>query len=245
MLPLFLVAFTIGMVGSFHCVGMCGPLALALPLSSNSFAAKFFGALIYNAGRIVTYTVFGLIFGLIGQTAAIFNFQQWLSIGTGVLILLFIAIPQKYKIQHTASNYTTAFFTRIRMELGRLFTQKNNSSLFVIGLLNGLLPCGLVYMAVAGAIAAGDVGKSALFMAAFGLGTLPIMWSIAFFGNYIGVSIRQKIRRAYPYMMSLMACLLILRGLGLGIPYVSPKMDAAKTEVQGCCAKPDEPQVLK
>lgn len=245
MLQLFFVAFTIGIVGSFHCVGMCGPLALALPISSNSFAAKFFGALIYNVGRIVTYTVFGLIFGLIGQTAALFNFQQWLSIGTGTLILLFIIIPKKYKMQSTASVYTTTFFTRVRLELGRLFTQKNSSSLFVIGLLNGLLPCGLVYMAVAGAIAAGAIWKSALFMAAFGLGTLPIMWSVAFFGNYVGVSFRQKIRRAYPYMMTLMACLLILRGMGLGIPYVSPKMNAAKKEVHGCCAKPDEPQVLK
>jgi len=254
MLQLFIVAFMIGIVGSFHCVGMCGPLALALPLKSDSFAAKLYGALIYNSGRIVTYSVFGLLFGMIGQTAAMFNFQQWLSIGTGSIILLFIIVPQKYKMQRTASGYTTAFFTRIRMELGRLFTQKNNTSLFVIGLLNGLLPCGLVYMAVAGAIAAGDMGKSALFMAAFGLGTLPVMWSIAFLGNYIGVSVRQKIRKAYPYMMSLMACLLILRGMGLGIPYVSPKMNAAKTEVHGCCAKPvtveccsktDESQVLK
>ena len=245
MLQLVLVAFMIGIVGSFHCVGMCGPLALALPLSNNSFTSKFFGALIYNAGRIVTYSFFGLIFGLIGQTAAIFNFQQWLSIAVGIVILFFIIMPKKYKMQSAASGYTTTFFTGIRMQLGKLFTQKNNASLFVIGLLNGLLPCGLVYMAVAGAIAAGDVWKSALFMAAFGLGTLPIMWSIAFFGNYVGVSFRQKIRRAYPYMMTLMACLLILRGMGLGIPYVSPKMNAAKTEVHGCCAKPDEPQVLK
>ena len=245
MLQIFFVAFTIGIVGSFHCVGMCGPLALALPLSNDSFAAKFSGAFIYNAGRIVTYTFFGLIFGLIGQTAALFNFQQWLSIGTGVLILFFIIMPKKYKIQSTASGYSTAFFTRIRLELGRLFIKKNSSSLFVIGLLNGLLPCGLVYMAVAGAIAAGDVWNSALFMAAFGLGTLPIMWSIAFFGNYVGVSFRQKIRRAYPFMMTLMACLLILRGMGLGIPYVSPNMNAAKPEVHGCCTKPDESQVLK
>jgi sulfite exporter TauE/SafE len=245
MLQLFIVAFLIGIVGSFHCVGMCGPLALALPLSNNTAAAKFFGALIYNAGRIVTYTVFGLIFGLIGKTASIFNFQQWLSIITGSVILMFIIIPKKYKIQSTASFYTNTFFTRIRMELGRLFTQKNNASLFIVGLLNGLLPCGLVYMAIAGAIAAGDIWKSALFMAAFGLGTLPVMWSIAFFGNYIGVAFRQKIRRIYPYMMTLMACLLILRGMGLGIPYVSPKMDAVKTEVHGCCTKTDEPQVFK
>jgi hypothetical protein len=245
MLQLFIVAFSIGMVGSFHCVGMCGPLALALPLSNDSYAAKFWGSFIYNAGRVVTYSMFGMIFGLIGQTAALFNFQQWLSIGTGILIIFFIIAPQKYKIQSKASGYTNAFFSRIRAALGKLFKQKNNSSLFVIGLLNGLLPCGLVYMATAGAIAAGSVGKSALFMAAFGLGTLPIMWSIAFFGNYVGVSFRQKIRRVYPYMMTLMACLLILRGMGLGIPYVSPKMDTAKKEVHGCCAKPDESQVLK
>ena len=239
MVQLFFVAFTIGMLGSFHCVGMCGPLALSLPLSSDSFAAKFTGTLMYNAGRIVTYSVFGLLFGLIGQTAALFNFQQWLSISVGALILLFIIIPKKYKIQYSASTYATGFFTKVRMKLGLLFKQKSHSSLFVIGLLNGLLPCGLVYMAVAGAIAAGNVGSSILFMAAFGLGTLPVMWSIAFLGNYLGVSIRQKIRKAYPYMMALMACLLILRGMGLGIPYVSPKMDLAKHAMHECSGKPD------
>ena len=238
MLQLFFVAFTIGMLGSFHCAGMCGPLALSLPLSSDSYAAKFTGALMYNAGRIVTYSVFGLLFGLIGQTAALFNFQQWLSIAVGALILLFIIVPKKYKIQYSASTYATGFFTKVRARLGLLFKQKNQSSLFVIGLLNGLLPCGLVYMAVAGAIAAGNVGSSVLFMAAFGLGTLPVMWSIAFFGNYLGAGIRQKIRNAYPYMMALMACLLILRGMGLGIPYVSPKINTVKHEVQGCCSKP-------
>ncbi len=238
MIQLFFVAFTIGMLGSFHCAGMCGPLALSLPLSRDSFVAKFTGALMYNAGRIVTYSVFGLLFGLIGQTAALFNFQQWLSIAVGALILLFIIVPKKYKIQYSASTYATGFFTKVRGTLGLLFKQKNQSSLFVIGLLNGLLPCGLVYMAVAGAIAVGDVGSSVLFMAAFGLGTLPVMWSIAFFGNYLGAGIRQKIRNAYPYMMALMACLLILRGMGLGIPYVSPKMNAVKHEVHGCCSKP-------
>ena len=245
MLQLFIVAFTIGILGSFHCVGMCGPLALSLPLSNNSNWAKFSGALLYNIGRIVTYGSLGLLFGLIGQTAAVFDFQQWLSIGVGVVILLFIIIPDKYKIQYSASSYATGFFTKLRTKLGKLFTQKNHSSLFVIGLLNGLLPCGLVYMAVAGAIATGDMASSVLFMAAFGLGTLPIMWSIAFFGNYVGVGIRQKIRKAYPYMMALMACLLILRGMGLGIPYVSSKDNLEKQHVEGCCSKPDESQVFK
>lgn len=239
MAQVFIVAFMIGIVGSFHCVGMCGPLALSLPLSNNSIAAKISGAFIYNAGRIVTYSVFGLIFGSIGQTASLFGFQQWLSIGAGVLILLFIIFPKKYKVQSAASAFTTGFFSKVRIQLGRLFTKKNHSSLFVIGLLNGLLPCGLVYMAVAGSIAAGDISKSVLFMASFGLGTLPVMWTVSFFGNYAGVSLRQKIRRAYPYMMTLMACLLILRGMGLGIPYVSPKMNVEKKACAiECCAKP-------
>lgn len=116
--------------------------------------------------------------------------------------------------------------------------KRNQASLFLIGLLNGLLPCGLVYMAAAGAVAAGDVTDSVLFMAFFGLGTLPVMWSVAFFGNYVSLGIRQKIRRAYPYMMMLMACLLILRGMGLGIPYVSPKMNAEKAHAIECYAKP-------
>lgn len=244
MMQLFFVAFSIGMLGSFHCVGMCGPLALSLPLSNNGFFAKFSGALLYNAGRIVTYSVFGLIFGLIGKSFALFGFQQWLSIILGVLILFFIILPRRFQV-FKSSNGAIRFFEKLRESLGKLFTKKNNSSLFSIGLLNGLLPCGLVYMAVAGSVATADVLSSVFFMAFFGLGTVPVMWSIAFFGNYIGVGIRQKIRKAYPYMMAMMACMLILRGMGLGIPYVSPKMDTEKHVVKGCCEKPDEPQVIK
>lgn len=238
MIHLFFAAFMIGIVGSFHCVGMCGPLAFALPLNQNSVVAKLTGAFLYNAGRIVTYAAFGLLFGIVGKTASLFGFQQWLSIGAGAVILFFILIPKKYKVQNTAASYTNGGFSKLRAAIATLFTQKSNSSLFVIGLLNGLLPCGLVYMAVAGAIGTGAIGSSMLFMAAFGLGTLPVMWSVAFFGNYVGISLRQKIRKAYPYMMALMACLLILRGMGLGIPYVSPQMNTQKGTVHGCCKKP-------
>ena len=130
------------------------------------------------------------------------------------------------------------FFERLRSALGRLFSTKNYSSLFSIGLLNGLLPCGLVYMAAAGAVATGNILNSVFFMASFGLGTLPMMWSIAFFGNYVSIGIRQKIRRAYPYLVTFMACLLILRGMGLGIPYLSPEMKTEKANIIECCAKP-------
>jgi uncharacterized protein len=237
MLQLIAAAFTMGLLGSFHCVGMCGPLALSLPLNSNSGWSKFSGALLYNTGRIVTYSMFGLVFGAIGKSVALFGYQQWLSIILGVLILVFIILPKRVASMNSR-NFVTAFFERIRSSLGQLFFKKSQSSLFAIGLLNGLLPCGLVYMAAAGAVATGDIPRSVLFMFFFGLGTLPIMWSIAFFGNYVSIGIRQKIRKLYPYMMTLMACLLILRGMGLGIPNVSPKIDAEKKAVNGCCAKP-------
>ncbi len=237
MIQLIVAAFTMGLLGSFHCVGMCGPLALSLPLSTNTAWSKFSGAFLYNTGRIITYSVFGFVFGLIGKSASLFGYQQWLSISLGVLIIFFVILPKRISV-FSYKNYITVFFEKIRSGLGNLFSRKNYSSLFFIGILNGLLPCGLVYMAAAGAVATGDIADSILFMAFFGLGTLPIMWSLAFFGNYVSIGIRQKIRMAYPYMMMLMGCLLILRGMGLGIPYISPEMKAEKRNIIECCAKP-------
>jgi sulfite exporter TauE/SafE len=234
MIQLIIAAFTMGLLGSFHCVGMCGPLALSLPLNSDSFWSKFSGSLLYNAGRIVTYSVFGLLFGAIGKSVALFGYQQWLSILLGVLIIFFIVLPKRIAVFNN-NNFALHFLEKIRASLGKLFLKKNYASLFLIGLLNGLLPCGLVYMAVAGAAATGDIINSIFFMAFFGLGTLPMMWSVAFFGNYVSIGIRHKIRKAYPYMMMLLACLLILRGMGMGIPYISPKVNVEKKEVLRCC----------
>jgi sulfite exporter TauE/SafE len=232
-----LSAFVLGILGSFHCVGMCGPIALALPLQENNTKTKVMGALLYNIGRVVTYAFFGLVFGIIGKSVALFGYQQWLSIAVGVLILIVLLVPKKYAFVKQ-SNAVTKFLFTVRVKLQILLKQKNNSSLFTIGLLNGLLPCGLVYMATAGAIATANLSYSILFMIFFGLGTLPMMWSIAFFGNYISLNIRSRIRKMYPFIMGLMACLFIVRGLGMGIPYLSPKVEAAKSEVHGCCTKP-------
>lgn len=237
MLQLVISGLVMGIIGSFHCVGMCGPLALSLPINNNSFQAKFFGALLYNSGRIITYASFGFIFGLVGKSLVLFGLQQWLSIILGTVILLFVLLPKIVPSLFKRINFGTRFFETLRATIGNLFFKKNQSSLFAIGLLNGLLPCGLVYIAIATGVASGSAFSSTIFMASFGLGTLPVMWSIAFFGNYIGMSVRQKIRSVYPYMMMLIACLLILRGMGLGIPYVSPAVNIEKQTVHSCCHK--------
>ncbi|MDE3211829.1 MAG: sulfite exporter TauE/SafE family protein [Bacteroidota bacterium] len=236
MLQIFLSAFTLGILGSFHCVGMCGPIAMALPLKEQSDWGKFSGALIYNLGRITTYSVFGLVFGLIGRSFGFFGYQQGVSIILGVLILISIFLPSKITTRY-GQNILTNFFTKIRSSIGTLFSKRNRTSLYTIGLLNGLLPCGLVYMAAALAIATGAVVRGIVFMMAFGLGTLPLMWGMAFFGSFIKMSLRQKIRKAYPYFMTAIALLLILRGLGLGIPFVSPRIAMGQHMAPISCGK--------
>ncbi len=221
MTALLFTAFLLGALGSVHCVGMCGPLALSLPLVNRGTQSKFISVLLYNTGRVVTYSFFGLIFGIIGRTFALFGFQQWISIFLGVIIILFLLFSKTNKV-FEKSNLVVHFFYKIRTRLANLFKRRNYKSVFFIGLLNGLLPCGLVYMAIAGAIATASLLTGSLFMAFFGLGTFPMMLSVSFFGNIINMKARQKIRAAYPYLMFIMACLLIIRGLGLGIPYVSP-----------------------
>lgn len=234
MAAIFFAALTMGMIGSFHCIGMCGPLAFSLPLSGSSDFAKFTGTLLYNSGRIVTYSALGLLFGLAGKSFSMFGFQQGLSITVGILILFFLVVPKKWIAAGSNRHFFARFNQAVRRSLGALFLKKTYASLFAIGLLNGLLPCGLIYMAIAGAVASADPLKSAFFMASFGLGTLPVMWSVSFFGNYIGAGLRQKIRSAYPVMMALMACLLIVRGMSLGIPHLSPAKERQAKDMQNC-----------
>jgi len=222
MMVFLLSALVMGAAGSLHCVGMCGPLALALPLKENQWA-KFAGTLLYNFGRAITYTILGIAFGLLGSSFKLFGMQQVLSIAMGVLIIIFLLLARLFVFKR-ADHFIQKWFLALRQKLGYFFKQKNYSSVFTIGLLNGLLPCGLVYMAAAAAITSASVWNSALFMLFFGLGTLPLMWSISFFGSYFSINARVKLRKAYPYLMTLMACILIVRGLGLGIPYLSPSM---------------------
>jgi sulfite exporter TauE/SafE len=226
MIGLFITALVMGAIGSLHCVGMCGPLALSLPVVASHQAGRMFYTLLYNMGRVITYTAMGALLGLIGASFALVGFQQALSIIAGLLILMYLLWPRS-KWLLSSNSKLQHFFGVLRNHLGRQFNKRNYHSVFFIGLLNGLLPCGLVYMAIAGAVSTGSVMNSSLFMAAFGMGTLPVMWAVAFFGSMADFKTRSTIRKAYPYLMFVMACLLIIRGLGLGIPYLSPDFNTA------------------
>ena len=118
--------------------------------------------------------------------------------------------------------------------MGQLFRTHKFSSLFSIGLLNGLLPCGLIYLAITSSFITGTSLKGGLFMLFFGLGTLPMMLAAVFFGNYMNQQLRTRLRKSVPLFLFVMAALLILRGMGLGIPYISPAFAAHTADAVSC-----------
>lgn len=230
-------AFLVGILGSFHCIGMCGPIALALPVQKRDYWSLLKSRLLYNAGRIVTYVFLGALMGLIGQGLVFSGAQQSLSIGIGLLILVVWLLPAHLSRPLQRRNPLQKFSFFLKQKFGTLFRQKTNFSYFMIGLLNGFLPCGLVYLALAGAIATGQTGSGMLYMLFFGLGTFPVMLLVSLGSQWITPSLKTIMyKKMLPVFTITLGILFILRGLNLGIPYLSPKIthEAQKTEVK-CC----------
>lgn len=208
-------------MGSFHCIGMCGPIAIALPKTKNLVLSR----LLYNFGRVITYSLLGLLFGLLGARLEMFGLQQIISISLGVLIIVSVLTPAVYRIKITNSLGLYKPIGILKMYFSKVFKSHTNTSMLTIGILNGLLPCGFVYIGITGAIAAGDTLNGMLFMTMFGLGTLPVMLGASLIGSAININLRQKLTRLLPALSVALAIIFILRGLNLGIPYVSPKLE--------------------
>lgn len=220
---MLLTALIFGLLGSFHCVGMCGPIAFLLPVDHHNQVKKLGQIFLYHIGRIVAYSFIGLLFGLIGKSLNLFGMQQQLSIIIGILMLVVIFVPQNVFNKYNFSKPIFRVIAKVKSALGAELKKKTPDTFLTIGLLNGFLPCGLVYVAVFGAIATGSALQGSLYMAMFGLGTIPLMTSAIYLGNFLNVQMRQRIRKAIPAFVVVIACLFIVRGLGLGIPYLSPK----------------------
>lgn len=213
-------AFLLGFVGSAHCAGMCGPLALALPHWGRGPGSFLAGRLLYNFGRIVTYGLMGAVFGLLGQGVALAGLQRWVSLALGAAILIGVVISPRFANSVPVSRGVNW----LKGTLGDLLQRRAMPAMFGIGLLNGLLPCGLVYVACAAATATGDVLSGLQYMLAFGLGTLPMLLAISLLGTKLQFALRFKVQRLIPVSLVIVGMLLMLRGMALGIPYVSPKL---------------------
>ena len=215
-------AIIFGLLGSFHCVGMCGPIAFMLPVDRTNSFKKISQILAYHIGRLLAYAIIGLCFGLIGKSLNIFGLQQQLSILIGVLMIVVILIPVHTFNTYNLSKPVFTFISKIKTALGTALKKKTADTFLTIGFLNGFLPCGLVYMAVFASIAIGNAWQSSLYMVLFGLGTIPLMTTAIYLGKFLSSTVKQRIQKAIPVFVIIIGLLFILRGLGLGIPYISP-----------------------
>lgn len=215
-------AFILGLLGSFHCVGMCGPIAFLLPVDRTNSFRKIIQITTYHFGRLLAYSLIGLFFGLIGKSLYIFGIQQQLSIIIGVIMIVAILIPTQLANSFKLSQPIYKMISKVKSGLGQALKKKTTDTFLTIGFLNGFLPCGLVYMAVFASIATEQALMGSMYMVLFGLGTIPLMTSAIYLGKFLNSKVKQNIQKAIPVFVILIGVLFILRGLGLGIPYISP-----------------------
>ncbi len=225
-------ALALGLFGGIHCAGMCGPLVLALP--GRAGGGYLAGRLAYQGGRIAMYCVLGVILGGIGRTLFLAGAQRWVSLSLGVALLAGVLLSPRV----LEASWLAAGAFRLRRLMGRHLREHGLGSMTLLGALNGLLPCGLVYVAAAGSVATGEVLGGIAYMALFGLGTLPTLLGISLGGRLIPASARVRLRRLTPAVVVLLAVLLILRGLSLGIPYLSPAIGSGPPGATGGCCHP-------
>lgn len=221
------LAFFIGLFGSLHCVGMCGPLALAVPVERSGWAYVLFDKLLYQFGRIISYSFLGLLTGMLGRQIWLAGLQQWVSILSGLLIIT--AACSRLLHLSIIKNQSSFILQPFNKMLG--YALRNKANHLIIGILNGFLPCGFVYLALAGSLNADNIASAVLYMSWFGLGTLPMMFAVTASSGFAGPLIRRKINRGIPLIMLCLGVWFILRGMELNIPYLSP---AKKSDVAEC-----------
>jgi uncharacterized protein len=234
-----LAAFITGLVGSLHCLGMCGPIALSLPGTAQQGWRYLLGRLLYNFGRIATYSALGGIVAMMGVAAGMFDVQRWFSLALGavmlVLALYHFGVFGRNKLAQ--DNFLTRSWRR---GMGRVMRIQGPAGMLALGLMNGILPCGLVYAGLFLAAQSTYACEGMAKMALFGLGTLPLMLSLSWSSKWLGAWLRQRSRIIMPTMMTFLGLMFLVRGMALGIPYLSPRMDPGTKPGQvkmSCCEK--------
>lgn len=226
---IYLTAVILGFFGNFHCLGMCGPIALSLPIGKLSPWRKLIAVLAYNLGRIVTYGVFGTIIGLFGAGLNFVSTLQMMSILAGILLVL-IGLIRVFRKTNIKVFPKLKLIDLLKKQLGNQLHKRSLDSFLLLGFFNGMLPCGLVYAAAISSIVVGSVQGSALYMMLFGVGTFPVMILLPYIGQFITLKFRNIIKQVVPFVLIIFGVLFILRGSNLGIRYISPKIESSEVQ---------------
>lgn len=228
-------AIILGLMSSFHCIGMCGPIAMMLPVDRDNEAKKVLQISVYHLGRITAYASLGLAFGFLGKGFFLAGIQQQLSIFVGLVMILIAIVPEKKLAKYNFSKPIYKVIAKVKTNLGNQFKKKSFKSLFTIGLLNGYLPCGMVYVALFGSLAMQNIGTGMLYMVLFGLGTAPLMSLVVFLSKFITMPVRNRIQKLIPIVTIVIGILFIIRGSGLNIPYMSPSIMSLFIQSEANC----------
>ncbi|WP_417351374.1 sulfite exporter TauE/SafE family protein [Flavobacterium alkalisoli] len=219
-------ALLLGLISSLHCMGMCGPIAMMLPVDRTNETKKTIQILLYHTGRLIAYGSLGIIFGLLGRGLYLAGMQQNVAIASGIIMITIIAIPEKKFAKYNFSKPIYKVISSVKSGLGAQFRKKSNKAIFITGLLNGFLPCALVYATLFGAIAMQNALLGGLYMVLYGIGTIPMMSAVVYVSNMLTSPLRNKLNSFIPYAVAIIGAFFILRGLGLGIPYLSPETNS-------------------
>lgn len=213
-------ALLLGLTGSLHCLGMCGPLILSLQFMGHQGLQKGLYAGVYHLGRILTYSLMGLVLGALGSVFFLMGFQNTFSIVLGSLILAGLFLPTLIgKVSFMQKHYMR-FVSYLKSNFAPLFHQKSLGATFFSGILNGLLPCGMVSIALTGATASGQALTGSLFMLLFGLGTIPLLLLLSFSQHLLPLSFKKNIPRFIPVVTFVFAMMLIIRGMHICLPFI-------------------------
>jgi sulfite exporter TauE/SafE len=231
----FAMALLMGLTGSLHCAGMCGPVIWIMPFQSFDAPRRWLAMALYHVARISVYALFGLV---LYSFTSFFRpeWQQYVSLTLGALLLI-AGIATFFPLQKLSIHLPWTAFVRKRM--GQALAAPGLTALFFAGMLNGLLPCGLVYMALSMAVTASSPLQAMLLMYVFGAGTVPALVTLSVLKSRLRFLQLAGIRRLVPVSMLVFGGLFILRGMNLGIPYLSPAVKVQEQTVQAsCCHKP-------
>jgi sulfite exporter TauE/SafE len=232
-----IAALLFGLAGSLHCLGMCGPLVLAVHTSTPGKSISL-NKILYHLGRLLVYGILGALAGIVGEAASAFGWQQGLAILAGIVMLLLVLWPDRFK------QGPFKLIALVKQTFSKLLQSKSYGTHLLLGMLNGMLPCGLVYMALAAALATGSLSSSISFMLFFGVGTAPALLAAGSLLGYLSRKLKGASMKYLQVTLIGVSMLLVLRGANLGIPYLSPKLTSSVNKAQkvehqmDCCHKP-------